>query len=354
MPRYHNCRRNCGATPVDKRVLPYFCSCSPLQPDSAILPWMSEGSTTSLDSYGCAQEHHLQNHCKVAKLETLQLNKFITLKKAVSAPEGFKTSHVKSTVHDIPYKFSHEENSSAALREYRLSYTYPNMRRALSTDPSTYTSSGKETHTSALNGTVKPKLMVLGKCVGQGGNQLREKQPHLRYSAPFRKSKLSSRPLEYELSFRMRWVSHSIPSWLLPPGSGGSTPSLSGTLPIPRSIAPKWDRSAYAVNVSAYQFTSRSPQVAAGQPLQFHHLAGPGRTVARTVQTPSKHYFNTSTKTGIITSETRRKVRRSNIINGVVVINSPWSEKTQLTNRGEIKASFTRTDREIKKQDDEE
>lgn len=337
-------------------MLPYFCSCSPLHPDSAILPWSSDSSIASLDGYGCVQQTgcHPHNHCKVAKLETLQLGKFLSLKKAVSTPEGFKTSHARSSMHEIPYKFSHEENSSAAVREYRQNYTYPNMKRGFSVDPSSQASPGKDYHASTPSGTVKPKLVVLGKCVG-GGGELQENQLPLQHSAPFRTSRITSRPLEYELSFKMRWVSHSIPSWLLPPGGDGSTSSLIvGNLPIPRSITPKWDRGAFAVNVSAYHLTSRSPRVAPSQKLQFHHLPSRGRVPSRKVQNPSKHYFNTSTKTGLIAREARRNGRQSYRTNGAVPFDNPWSEKMQLASKRVKTAPFVGTDRGTKKRNDEE
>ena len=211
------------------------CCCNSLSHNPSLSLWGKKLQRNALQSYESKRQTNLKHH-KVLNVEDNNILHNTSSKQTTYLSQHYTDSRHSAVNPNIPFRFTHQTSPSRTMKEYRRTYTYPNMHRrtvsALTDRQSRQYSSSTSTSLPHITATLRPKMIVLGEYCGEknlkgrrhvagreDGSELPPKPQRLiNHSFSKKVVNKQSRPaIEYALSLKMRWVSQPIPSLIVQP-----------------------------------------------------------------------------------------------------------------------------------------
>ena len=210
------------------------CCCNSLSHNPSLSLWGKKLQRNALQSYESKRQTNLKHH-KVLNVEDNNILHNTSSKQTTSLSQHYTDSRHTVVNPNIPFPFTHLISPSRTMKEYRRTYTYPNMQRrtvsAFTDRQSRQYSNSTSASLPHITATLRPKMIVLGEYCGEknlkgrryvagrgDGSELPKPQRLINHSISKKVVSKQSRPaIEYELSLKMRWVSQPIPSFIVQP-----------------------------------------------------------------------------------------------------------------------------------------
>ena len=237
-----------------------LCCCASLSLTPTLSPWDVNPNinTKTLKRLKAFSEYNLE-HCR----KVLDGSNIITIEKTLTSSSKqasftSRSSDSKNLLansrpllnYEIPYNFEHQCSPNRAIKDYRRTHTYPTMQKRVMSAYSAERHSKSRRHSRNyvhiattsmphITATLRPKMILLGEYYDGSGHRKKLRKEDLDNAQPtatplppppppplrkiishsFSKRAMNklTRPVEYELPFKMRLVNHPVPSFLIKP-----------------------------------------------------------------------------------------------------------------------------------------